>query len=67
MSKVDLPNLRQACLNMVKLIDEISNPATDSSGARGFGFNMSANEIRYELDGEESCIQSVRERALRQG
>lgn len=61
--KVDLQNLRKACQDMVELIDTISNPEIDSSGARNFGFPMIANEIRFELDGSESCIPSVRERA----
>jgi len=65
MAKVNLENLRHACQNMVNLIDEISNPETDSSGARTMGFPMIANEIRFELDGSESCVPSVRERALR--
>ena len=65
MAKVNLENLRRACQNMVKLIDEISDPETDSSGARTMGFPMVANEIRFELDGDESCVPSVRERALR--
>jgi len=63
MAKVDLPNLRNACQSMIELIDEISNPATDSSGARNFGFAMIADEIRFEIDGGESCVPSVRERA----
>jgi hypothetical protein len=63
--KVNLENLKRACLNMAALIDEISDPATDSSGARNFGFSAIANEIRFELDGEESCIPAVRERAKR--
>jgi hypothetical protein len=66
MAKVDLQNLKKACQDMVKLIDEISNPETDSSGARNFGFGMVANEIRFELDGRESCIPAVRERASRE-
>lgn len=32
----------------------------DSSGARNFGFQMLANEIRFELDGSESCVPEVR-------
>lgn len=65
LEKVNLPNLRNACERMVALIDEISNPETDSSGARNFGFTAVADEIRFELDGSESCVPAVRERALR--
>jgi hypothetical protein len=42
---------------MISLIDTISNPATDSSGARNFGFNMIADDIRYELDGSKAAFQ----------
>jgi len=66
MAKVNLENLRNACQNMVKLIDEISDPETDSSGARTMGFPMIANEIRFELDGSESCVPTVRARAERE-
>jgi len=66
MAKVNLENLRNACQRMVQLIDEISNPETDSSGARTMGFPMIADEIRFELDGDESCIPAVRMRAERE-
>jgi hypothetical protein len=60
--KVDLQNLRNACQKMVELIDQISDPATDSSGARNFGFGMIADDIRFELNGNEIRLPSVRER-----
>jgi len=47
--KINFVNLRRACQQMVRLIDEISDPATDSSGARNIGLDTLANEIRYEL------------------
>jgi len=62
--KINFVNLRRACQQMVRLIDEISDPATDSSGARNIGLDTLANEIRYELDGTDSCVPSVRRRAL---
>lgn len=64
MSKVNLDNLKNACQRMVELIGQIQNPETDSSGARNIGFGMIADEIRFELDGEHSCIPEVRKRAL---
>ena len=64
--EVNLKNLREACLDMVVVIDTMSNPATDSSGVRNFGFGWAANKIRYELDGSESCVPTVREWALRE-
>ena len=64
--KVDLKNLRKACHSMIELIDQISDPATDSSGARSWGFGMIADEIRFELDGSQSHVPSVRARALRE-
>lgn len=63
--KINLANLRKACSDMVGIIDQMQNPETDSSGLRNFGFPMTADEIRFELDGSESCVPSVRERALR--
>jgi hypothetical protein len=63
--KVDLVNLRKACADMINIIDQMQNPATDSSGVRNFGFQQAANEIRFELDGSESCVPEVRERASR--
>ena len=64
--KVNLMNLRESCRRMISLIDTITDPATDSSGARRFGFGQIADDIRYELDGSESCVPAVRERALRE-
>lgn len=61
--KVNLPNLREACRRMVRLIDEIGDPETDSSGARTLGFPAIADEIRFELDGADSCVPAVRARA----
>jgi len=62
--KVNLKNLRKACRDMIELIDAMSDPAADSSGVRNFGFGKVADEIRYELDGSESCVPAVRERSL---
>jgi hypothetical protein len=65
--KVDFQNLKENCQKMVRLLEEIQ---TESGGHPTAGmhmcFHMVANEIRYELDGVESCVESVRQRAARE-
>lgn len=60
--KVNLPNLKIACTQMIRMIDEI-----EANGGPGFAMLMSfvriADDIRFELDGSESCVTAVRDRA----
>jgi hypothetical protein len=63
--KVNLPNLREACRKMIQLIDKDLLPEKEMGWGKLMAFANIGNDIRYELDGADSCIPEVRQRALR--
>lgn len=60
--KINFDNLKEACQSMIQLIDQQDEGAGTTSWH--FQFHHVANEIRYELDGSQSCVPEVRNRAL---
>ena len=61
-----LDKLRLACTRMIQIIDTMSNPETDSSGVRNFGFPVAAAKLRALVLPKplEAIIEKWEERSL---
>jgi len=58
--KMNLENLKRACERMVSLLSD-PQPGLISWHAI---FHQAADDIRFELDGSQSCVREVQKRAL---